>query len=50
MQALVVGFSLLTGPRETDLPVCSLAIPEGTVGKGALQAPPPDSTEAHTSW
>ena len=22
----------------TDLPVCSLAIPEGTVGKGALQA------------
>ena len=22
----------------TNLPVCSLAIPEGTVGKGALQA------------
>ena len=26
------------GLLETDLPVCSLAIPEGTVGKGALQA------------
>ena len=34
------------GLLKTDLPVCSLAIPEGTVGKGALQAPPPDSTEA----
>ena len=38
------------GLLETDLPVSSLAKPEGTVGKGALQAPPPDSTEAQTHW
>ena len=38
------------GLLETDLPICSLAIPESTVGKGALQAPPPDSTEAQTHW
>ena len=38
MPALVVGFHHEQGLLVTDLPVCSLDIPEGTVGKGALQA------------
>ena len=32
------------------MPVNPPVIPEGNVGKGALQAPPLESTEAKTDW
>ena len=48
--ALGLGLHCEEGLRLTVSLVASLAIPEGRVGKGALQVPQPDSAEAQASW